>query len=680
MTDPAPAPTPGILSRIAPACAAWGVLGLVHALLGRFVPGTGATDPQLPSWARLTLGATELVLLAATIAAITAWNAAVVARLEPPGSSRRRRAAAAALRALPVAGLVFLWAASWMVFGATGRYIDQRTLGFFAENGSLVFQYFHAADAIGAACLILTGFAVPLGWRRIEPWVAARVSEGRRRSVARIGLLFVAFCALSAGVGEAARRASDTTVRDLLTKASYPLSKVYEHRRDTKTGPLSSALAGLLHSGGDPALVSSSQVEVVRRPQVPMEQVLAGVDRTLPSRPNVIVVVIDSVRADQLRVGGADRSVMPNLDALAQEGRAFVDVVTQSSHTQYATPCPLSSNYPLRSKEAHIYPDSPPYPRVFLWDVLKPLGYRTVLVSSQDHRWGNMIAYMKTGAVDQVIDPRGATVDDAITVDHAIRWIEEVGDAPFVMSLNLQNPHWPYPVPKGWPRRFGKEPHVRRPFIFYSPSVVEDVRNFYRDSVAYSDEQLGRVLETLKRRGIWDRTIVVVTADHGHAFLEHGFAGHASKLFGEVTRVPLVFRGPGVPPGVDRRPGQIIDVPPSVLGLLGLPSHPSFQGADLFAAQFPEVRSRYIVAHTTLAMQYAVERGGFKLIHDQELAIDVLYDLKRDPGETADVSAQHPVIARDLAWRLNVWRQAQLEYYGSADRLRTEYPPLLVER
>jgi len=162
--------------------------------------------------------------------------------------------------------------------------------------------------------------------------------------------------------------------------------------------------------------------------------------------------------------------------------------------------------------------------------------------------------------------------------------------------------------------------------------------------------------------------------------MEHGFAGHASKLYSEVVKAPLVFRGPGVAPGVDQRAAQLVDVAPSILGLLVLPCHPAFQGLDLFAPVFPEVRSRYSVAHTAPATQSAIERRGLKRIDDEELGPDVLFDLRADAAETLDLSVTNPSAAADLAWRLNVWQQVQLEYYANPDSMKTEYPPLVVDR
>src|SRR6185436_8344437 len=282
--------------------------------------------------------------------------------------------------------------------------------------------------------------------------------------------------------------------------------------------------------------------------------------------------------------------------------------------------------------------------------------------------------------VETILQPCKVTQDDALTVDSAIKWVEGVGDAPFLLVVNLQCPHWPWNVPQGWTRPFGKKRDFGWTFVAFRGDKTTEVRNLYADALAYSDQQAGRLFEALKKLGRWDQTIVVATSDHGEAFLEHGFAGHASRLYQECLKVPLVFRGPGVEPGVDSRPAQLVDLAPSVLGLIGLPSHPSFQGFNLFRPDFPAVRTRYTVAQTAFAMQCAIERGGLKLIRDQELELDLMFDLRSDPGETTDLSQTHAAAARDLGWRLSVWRQAQLDYFSTPERYRKEYPPVIVEK
>src|SRR6185436_7509557 len=139
---------------------------------------------------------------------------------------------------------------------------------------------------------------------------------------------------------------------------------------------------------------------------------LAGVDRDRVNRWNVIVVLVDSFRVDQLRATGGAREVMPALEALAAEGRVFPDCVSQASHTDYAAPAVFSSHYPLRSRDIYRYPKNPPYPRVMVYDVLHALGWRTALFSSQNEEWGQMTNYLQTGGLDVVFHFRTAGISE----------------------------------------------------------------------------------------------------------------------------------------------------------------------------------------------------------------------------------------------------------------------------
>src|SRR5258706_7692953 len=219
---------------------------------------------------------------------------------------------------------------------------------------------------------------------------------------------------------------------------------------------------------------------------------------------------------------------MPAVDAL--DGIVWTDCLTTATHTDYAVPSALSSHYPLRARTSTTCPPNPSYPRVLLHDVLKAAGWRTAIFSSADEHWRSMANYLDTGSLDRYFhagsDPRRrpdrprsehpeGTLDDAVTVAEMTRWIDE-GGPPFFACLNLQNAHAPYHVPHDFARPFG--PATRDfplSFGWYPRERSGTVKDLYADSLAYVDLQLGRLFDHLKERGLWDETVVVVTADHG---------------------------------------------------------------------------------------------------------------------------------------------------------------------
>ena len=205
------------------------------------------------------------------------------------------------------------------------------------------------------------------------------------------------------------------------------------------------------------------------------------------------------------------------------------------------------------------------------------------------------------------------------------------------------------------------------------------MKDIYADSLAYSDHQLGRLVDYLKARGLFEDTLLIVTGDTGQAFYEHGFVAHANMVFDEVMRVPLVVRGPDKEPRVDARPAQHIDIPPTILDLLELPPHPGFQGLSLLEPDPDPGRSRYLVAQTPLAHQYAVVQGNQKLIYDARRHSVMLSDLIDDPGEKESRVDEDPEMVQALLDRLQTWRRYQMDYYADLGLHQVVYPPLLED-
>jgi len=200
------------------------------------------------------------------------------------------------------------------------------------------------------------------------------------------------------------------------------------------------------------------------------------------------------------------------------------------------------------------------------------------------------------------------------------------------------------------------------------------------DSLHYTDHQLGRLFAALERDGQLERSVVVVTGDTGQAFMEHGFATHANRLFQEVLHTPLILHVPGGVPAVLDLPSSHVDIPATIFGRLGLPPHPSFQGLDLLDPAFPAVRSRYAVAQSPLARELAIVHGRYKLRRGLDAPPDLfLYDLVADPGETRDLATERPDIADALRLRLDTWASRQFEYYRDSRLQRATFPPRLED-
>lgn len=669
------------------------------------LPNTAWHDPTVPLPARVGLLGLEAILLAYVSLFVTLFVFLIVGSRGREGEGFR----AGRLRWAGV-GLVlwvasFAYAASWITFRSTGHFLDLVTLRLWWSNAALMFQHATHMEPLTpiAAVLGTVAFATALTivLARSGSWLTRRVAA----AVSMLGGAVLVACVVVPTVTEWG------VVR-----------QVFDARRTEATGPLTHFAADLrshLAASADPTFRRVQPV-VERRPLVPLAVYLrenggggtgspspratsGGASAPVEPRHSVLLVVVESLRPDQLRAYGGERSVMPTLDAIADSARVFARHYTQASHSDYADPSLLSSHYPLRSSTYHIYPKDPAYPRVLVYDVLGKLGYRVGIFSSQNESWSGMADYLRTGSIDRFLhsetyegptyvpdrDPGFATwargarksgkIDDRFTVSEAIDWIAE-DDGPFFIYMNLQNSHVPYVIPADFDPPFGPG-RVSFPIRFgsFPRDSVEAVKDLYASSLAYIDAQLARLVDFLEQEGRWDETIVVVTGDTGQAFYEHGFTSHASALYDEVMRVPLLIRAPGLEPGREAGLSQHIDVPPTVLGLLGLAPHPSFQGVDLMASGSERAGERtvYLVGQA-LAHQYAIVRGPWKLLYDLSSRRYEAYHLLRDPGEREDRAAARPDVVDRLAPWLHAWRKAQLDYYSDPTTYHRWYPPILT--
>ncbi len=684
--------------------ATWIVLLLLECLLLTFSPGTIFDDPPFGIRANLTLAGFEL--LALLLPAIVLGF--ILAAGRPAGTDQQPSRGARARRTVSIS-LVFVpflaYFSSWAAFLSVGSFLDADGFLFVIANLHQIFQHAAqmapAAAVIGSIVLLTLSIAVPA----LIPALARIAPPVLRVSALASILGVVAVVVLGPTIDpDDPRPVSDSEVGMV-----YSVGDLWVSMRDDRSGPMMHALADLrsLGIGEDeqPLASDTSDANIIRRPIISLNEYLASADLESMSRPNVIIVLVESLRNDQLLAGGSLRTVMPTVERLALRGRSFTHVYTQASHSNYADTAPLSSHYPLRSRRPYVYPETPTYPRVMIYDILKGLGYHTAVISSQNERWGGLINYLRTGSIDHFFhsesydgpdyiprddigfeafvkgSKRSGKIDDRITINEAIRWIDSLDETPFFIYINLQDSHVPYETPTDFTRRFGPEKvPFRVRFNDFPPQYAEIVKNMYADSLAYVDEQLGRLVDHLETTGRLEDTVIVVTGDTGQAFYEHGYAAHANILTNEVMRVPVVIDGPGIDPAPpDDRPAQHIDIPPTILDVLGLPSHPSFQGISLLDPAPPLDRSIFLVVQSPLARQYAIVRSGYKLIHDEKTGRDILLDLNEDPGETRNIAGRMPELARDLRRRLDLWRAIQIEYYGNLREHQETYPPVISD-
>ncbi len=678
---------------LALAALGWAGASALELLAMLLVPQSALRRASLPVVDRLSLAAFDLLALALVLTPFLVLLGLARWRLA------RGKTLATTLLAVPLYAGVTLALTSWVGLKLESMFVDLEGLAAWLPHPEQVFKWVNPAVVLASPlCAVPVTLALvvwlPRALEKGSPVRLLSLSLGCLVALSGLQVTFLAF-----------RRTTDDpeelVVDEAEGAARYSRDARYVEAQRTAAGAFAHALldvGALLFPGKDePRLEAGLAVE--RPPLLSLDDYLRAVPAGA-ARLNVVVLEVESLRADRLQAFGAEREVMPAVDAFARGAVRFSRAWTVAPQTNYAAPSPLSSQYPLRSSRLYVYPAALPFPRVMLFDVLKARGYRVGVFSSQDERWGNMKSYLVTPSVDAFFEAgeylesaegkgeqerfsraktralEGGCLDDAITVDHALTWLAE-SDGPFFLSLNLQVSHFPYTLPPGGVRRFGPEAvDFSMDYAAWPKAKASEVKGLFDDALGYVDGQVRRVLDALEAKGLSEQTIVVLTSDHGEAFQEHGESCHANTLFEEAVRVPLLVRAPGLAPRTLDVPAQLIDVAPTVAGLLSLPPHPAWQGVDLLGP-VPVDRDVFLVVHTPIGHQYGVVQGTEKLVLDRDSGQTRLHDLATDPGETVDLASKRPERVKALRARLDSWRAAQLGYYKDPVQQSVSYAPRL---
>jgi len=411
--------------------------------------------------------------------------------------------------------------------------------------------------------------------------------------------------------------------------------------------------------------------------------------------PNVLIISIDSLRADHVRCYGYARQTSPTLDAVAKEGVRFETVV---SPTSWTLPAHLTLLTSLPPERHGVVGDRMRLGEgvVSLAQVLWQAGYATAGFVSGPYMQAE---YGFARGFDHYDDHSVARAShlashEGITSPTLVRLVREwlgiwdlKGRArPFFVFLHMWDVHYDYTPPPPYDTMFDPDyrgtvtaeryESPRQVHKDMDPRDLEHIIALYDGEIRFTDLHIGRLLSYLKDMGLLDDTVLVITADHGDEFFEHGRKGHKKALYDETIVVPLIFRYPKKVPMGKSIPQQVrlMDVAPTVLSLCGL-QRPTTFGA-------PEPRTRHaerdllplitgqadgafrpIVAFGDLFGKLAsVRTESLKLIAHLEGPVTYeLYDLAADPGEKKNVIGRDPSVDAVLAQRLTEWRQAASE-------------------
>jgi arylsulfatase A-like enzyme len=386
----------------------------------------------------------------------------------------------------------------------------------------------------------------------------------------------------------------------------------------------------------------------------------------------VVLIVVDTLRADHLGCYGYERPTSPELDAIAAQGVLFENAFATSPWTLPSVASILTGQLPSRhaagtqegerGKGRYVrLDDSVPT----LAGLLSEAGVTTAAFVNNPYlgtRYG-------LGRGFELYDHRTTSnrelrrADEM--VDLALAWLDEQAQGSFFVLVHLFDPHMDYDPPPATRGRYTHEHGAAGALPIEQPKAIQDraasmpeaerelIRAAYDEEVAFVDRELGRLFAALRERGLDQSVLVLATADHGEELFDHGGFEHGHSVHGELIHVPLIAWGAGVAPRRASAAVSIVDLAPTILEALGVEVAAEMFGRSLW----PHIRGgeaprpRPLVVEETLRgpMRRALIRWPLKLEQEVESGALRLFDLERDPLARSDLARERSAEAQRLA-------------------------------
>jgi arylsulfatase A-like enzyme len=375
----------------------------------------------------------------------------------------------------------------------------------------------------------------------------------------------------------------------------------------------------------------------------------------------VIVYLVDTLRADHTGVYGYARNTTPELDAFARDAVVFDAAVVHASWTKPSVASILTSRLPGQHRAVQLRDPLDPA-NVTLAQRLDERGWATGAAIANSVIYGAESEFDRGFDVFAGLhgedDRRSKLVGADVVVDAALAFVRSRRGLPTFQYVHTMDPHVPYEPPPPFDRMFEPHPTPEHPARdprtdFKEPLDRERMIAQYDGDVAFGDREFGRFVEELKAAGLYEEALVVFLSDHGEEFLDHGGWLHGRTLFDELIRVPLVVKFPGNRGAGTRVAEQVqgVDVVPTVLEAMGVPLPGDLEGQPLQRALPGDAKPRPALAEISHRgfVAHGVRTEGDKFIRrfspqDDEL----LFDLRKDPGETSSIAASNPQRVRFL--------------------------------
>jgi len=408
-------------------------------------------------------------------------------------------------------------------------------------------------------------------------------------------------------------------------------------------------------------------------------------------KPSILLIVIDTLRADHLGTYGYNKPTSPLIDEFAGRSVVYENAISPAPFTLPAMSSLFTGYYPDRTGVvSHSNRDILDSPMPTMAEIMKKAGYRTAAIVS------NMMLKKASRKFDRGFDYflakksfKNASAPQI--TDHAINLVKEMNDDPFFIWAHYIDTHMPYRPPIEFAQLFGNETgkskictefnkEVRPQEIFFSKDLpvkqIESTRKLYDASIRSIDHEIGRLLKHLKEKNLLKNMIVIITADHGESLGDHGlYFAHDHTLYSELVHVPLIIRFPGKPPHRKSEIVSLIDILPSLCQWLKIDCDQNMNGQPLdlnlnkdkkeravFAANAPWrkrfSRSPYLFLKGLKGRWTMIQQGKKKLIKIPHPTSPVyeFYDLSVDPTEKKNLQSSRSY--ESLLDKLNAWEKS----------------------
>jgi arylsulfatase A-like enzyme/Flp pilus assembly protein TadD len=391
-------------------------------------------------------------------------------------------------------------------------------------------------------------------------------------------------------------------------------------------------------------------------------------------KPNVIVITVDTLRADHLGCYGYRQVQTPNIDALARLAARFTHArtpvpITLPSHTAIFT-----GSFPVATGMHDFSGNRLPSSAVTLAEVLRDNGYTTAAFIGSavlDSRFGlnqgfdTYFDHFDFSRLDETnldqMERRGDVV-----MNETLEWLRRNPRQPFFLWVHLYDPHYPYTPPEPYASRYKTRP--------------------YDGEIAFDDAQVGRLVSFLKETGVFSDSLLVLASDHGEGLGEHGEKTHGFFIYNSTLHVPLLIKVPGAAPHVIDGAVSLVDVMPTVLQALRLPVPPTVQGRSLLSEVLGRSASgtSNLYAETYLPLLHfhwsqlrGFEWRGLMYIDAPQ---PELYDLRADPQETRNLYSSRQAVAHEMHDKLFTFLRRYTPTSGGAASAKELTDPTLLER